>query len=263
MRETFPSCGFPQPTSPTKPGWPPRLPATPACAFSGNTLEGQRLCEAGRYARRWDERWCSGGTVSPGPEQKTTTFTLKVEGGDEKSRCGGIRAGRRRHFCKLTRSFKSCHASKNGSFTCYTEDRFLYMFHEVSKPRKTICALQSIGMGRVSTKLDRRVGPLGSPAVPALPVISWMNKSVVWCCLGMAQVSSCNGPSITRRNSSVGEKENGLPKKGALKPGMLLLRVAPWRDSQAGGELARKMPIKESKECMAPRCFDLVFKDAL
>lgn len=132
----------------------------------------------------------------------------------------------------------------------------------MSKPRKTICALQSIGMGRVSRKLDRRAGPLCSPAVPALPVISWMNGSVVWCCLRMAQVSSCNGPSIARRNSSVGEKEKGLPKKGALKPGMLLLRVAPWRDSQAGGELARKMPIKESKECLAPRCFDPVFKDA-
>lgn len=160
-------------------------------------------------------------------------------------------------------SFKSCHASKNGSSTCYMEDRFLYMFHEVCKPRKTICALQSIGMGRVSTKLDCRVGPLCSPAVPALPAISWMNRSVVWCCLRMAQVSSCNSPSITRRNRSVGEKEKGLPKKGALKPGMLLLRVAPWRDSQAGGELAQKMPIKESKERMAPRCFDPVFKDAL
>lgn len=60
----------------------------------------------------------------------------------------------------------------------------------------------------------------------------------------------------------MGEKEKGLPKKGALKPGMFLLRVAPWCDSQAGEELARKMPIKESKECMAPRCFDPVFKGA-
>jgi len=61
---------------------------------------------------------------------------------------------------------------------------------------------------------------MGAPlSAPTPPAVSWMKRSIAWCCLRMPQVGSCNGPSIPRRNSSAGEKENGLLKRRGFEAG--------------------------------------------
>lgn len=125
------------------------------------------------------------------------------------------------------------------------------------KSRKTVCALQNLRMGRVGMRLDHAGIPSVPPSHPCL-YPGWTGVLDVRVTL----VSHCNGLSISRRNSSVGEKQNGLSKRseGALKPEICSV-CALWCDSQAGGERHEKCPLRNQKEHMAPRCFDPVFKD--
>lgn len=168
--------------------------------------------------------------------------TMVCQGNDSCKKTGIVRYSLHPQRTQKKRGFphrfKSCHTRKNGSFKSFLSQERPFM------PSKT--------SGR---KRWNHRGGLHCVCFPQ-PCLSPIKKTAVWCCWRMAQVSSCNCPSITR-NSSVGEKENGLPRRGALKLGMLLQRVCStaWLPGRRGAGT-----IKESKECMAPCCFDPVFK---
>lgn len=102
----------------------------------------------------------------------------------------------------------------------------------------------------------------GSPLSPhPTPACTWMDRSAgceddsgeqLWWPLHF-QEEQLSG----RKPKLIAKEELGE----ALRPGICSM-CALRCDSQAGGELHEKCPLRDQKEHMAPRCFDPVFKDA-